>query len=536
MPVPALSVKNSPAILPYALRVAEIGDLACHGARNVDLGGDWIFRDAHADEASVARPPCQPPEFARASEARRVQTVALGFTFERGNRGRGERRVARPIDSAQKHRQNAGRERAPMTTTEPRLWRALAESDPEIATAIRSELNRQNTGLELIASENFVSRAVLESAGSILTNKYAEGYPGRRYYGGCEFVDVVERAAIARAKALFGADHANVQPHSGAQANMAVFLSVLKPGDTILGMNLAHGGHLTHGHPLNFSGKLYNIVPYGVSQADERIDYDELDRLADEHRPKMIVVGASAYPRIIDFPRVRRAADRVGALVFTDMAHIAGLVAAGVHPSPVPHADFVSSTTHKTLRGPRGGLVLCREQYAKDLDRAVFPGVQGGPLMHAIAGKAVCFKEASEPEFAAYQRQIAANAQRLAAASRAAGFRLVSGGTDNHPCWWTSSPRASPASSRSPRSARPDHGQQERDPLRQKSADGRERHSHRHPRRHDTRLARTRDGPGRRVRGSRAQDAGGRARPRHGARGSRSVLPEIPALSGIARA
>jgi glycine hydroxymethyltransferase len=319
-----------------------------------------------------------------------------------------------------------------MTTTEPRLWRSLAESDPEIAAAIRSELNRQNTGLELIASENFVSRAVLESAGSILTNKYAEGYPGRRYYGGCEFVDVVERAAIARAKALFGADHANVQPHSGAQANMAVFLTVLKPGDTVLGMNLAHGGHLTHGHPLNFSGKLYNIVPYGVSQADERLDYDELDRLADEHRPKMIVVGASAYPRIIDFPRVRRAADRVGAVVFTDMAHIAGLVAAGVHPSPVPYADFVSSTTHKTLRGPRGGLVLCREQYAKDLDRAVFPGVQGGPLMHAIAAKAVCFKEASEPEFAAYQRQIAANAQRLAAALSSAGYRLVSGGTDNH--------------------------------------------------------------------------------------------------------
>jgi glycine hydroxymethyltransferase len=319
-----------------------------------------------------------------------------------------------------------------MKTTEPRMWRALADSDPEIASAIRSELNRQNTGLELIASENFVSRAVLESAGSILTNKYAEGYPGRRYYGGCEFVDVVERAAIARAKALFGADHANVQPHSGAQANMAVFLTVLKPGDTVLGMNLAHGGHLTHGHPLNFSGKLYNIVPYGVSQADERIDYDELDRLADEHRPKLIVMGASAYPRVIDFARVRKTADRVGALVFTDMAHIAGLVAAGVHPSPVPYADFVSSTTHKTLRGPRGGLVLCREQYAKDLDRAVFPGVQGGPLMHAIAGKAVCFKEASEPEFAAYQRQIASNAQRLAAALSAAGFRLVSGGTDNH--------------------------------------------------------------------------------------------------------
>jgi glycine hydroxymethyltransferase len=319
-----------------------------------------------------------------------------------------------------------------MTTTERPHWRSLAETDPEIAAAIRSELSRQNTGLELIASENFVSRALLESAGSILTNKYAEGYPGRRYYGGCEFVDVVERAAIERAKALFGADHANVQPHSGAQANLSVFLTVLEPGDTVLGMNLAHGGHLTHGHPLNFSGKLYNVVPYGVRQGDERIDYDELDRLADEHRPKMIIVGASAYPRIIDFSRIRRAADRVGAIVFTDMAHIAGLVAAGVHPSPVPHADFVSSTTHKTLRGPRGGLVLCREPYAKNLDRAVFPGVQGGPLMHAIAGKAVCFKEAAAPEFAAYQRQVVANAKRLAAALSSAGFRLVSGGTDNH--------------------------------------------------------------------------------------------------------
>ena len=289
--------------------------------------------------------------------------------------------------------------------------------------AIRDELHRQNTGLELIASENFVSRAVLEAAGSVLTNKYAEGYPGKRYYGGCEFVDVVERAAIARAKALFGAEHANVQPHSGAQANMAVYLTLLKPGDTVLGMNLAHGGHLTHGHPLNFSGKLYTIVPYGVRQDDERIDYDELDRLADEHRPKMIIVGASAYPRVIDFARIRAAADRIGAAVFTDMAHIAGLVAAGVHPSPVPHSDFVTTTTHKTLRGPRGGMVLCREQYAKDLDRSVFPGVQGGPLMHIIAAKAVCFKEAAEPAFADYQKQIVANAARLASVLSASGFQ-----------------------------------------------------------------------------------------------------------------
>jgi glycine hydroxymethyltransferase len=317
-------------------------------------------------------------------------------------------------------------------TTTPSMWRTLAETDPEVAAALRDELHRQNSGLELIASENFVSKAVLEAAGSVLTNKYAEGYPGKRYYGGCEFVDVVERAAIARATALFGADHANVQPHSGAQANMAVYLTLLKPGDTVLGMNLAHGGHLTHGHPLNFSGKLYTIVPYGVRQSDERIDYDEIDQLAEQHHPKMIIVGASAYPRVIDFARIRVTADRVGAPIFTDMAHIAGLVAAGVHPSPVPHSDFVTTTTHKTLRGPRGGLVLCREQYAKDLDRTVFPGVQGGPLMHIIAAKAVCFKEAAEPAFITYQRQIVANAKRLASVLTTAGFRLVSGGTDNH--------------------------------------------------------------------------------------------------------
>jgi glycine hydroxymethyltransferase len=312
------------------------------------------------------------------------------------------------------------------------MQRSLASADPEIAEAIRNETRRQAEGLELIASENFVSSAVLEAAGSVMTNKYAEGYPGRRYYGGCEFVDVAESLAISRAKALFGADHANVQPHSGAQANMAVYLTLLKPGDTVLGMNLAHGGHLTHGHPLNFSGKLYTIVPYGVSKEDERIDYAELERLAHEHKPKMIMVGASAYPRIIEFERIARVARAVGTPLVVDMAHIAGLVAGGVHPSPVPHADFVTSTTHKTLRGPRAGLILCREQYAKDLDRALFPGVQGGPLMHIIAAKAVCFKEAMEPSFAEYQRQIAANAKRLAAAISSHGFRLVSGGTDNH--------------------------------------------------------------------------------------------------------
>src|SRR5262247_1745784 len=312
------------------------------------------------------------------------------------------------------------------------MQRSLAEADAEIAGAIKNEVRRQAEGLELIASENFVSTAVLEAAGSVMTNKYAEGYPGKRYYGGCEVVDIAESLAISRAKQLFGAEHANVQPHSGAQANMSVYFALLKPGDKVLGMNLAHGGHLTHGHPLNFSGKLYSIVPYGVRKDDERIDYDELDRLADEHRPKMIIVGASAYPRMIDFSRFRRAADRVGAAVFTDMAHIAGLVAAGVHPSPVPHSDFVTTTTHKTLRGPRGGLVLCRERYAKDLDRTVFPGVQGGPLMHIIAAKAVCLKEAAEPSFADYQRQIVANANRLAATLVANGFRLVSGGTDTH--------------------------------------------------------------------------------------------------------
>jgi len=312
------------------------------------------------------------------------------------------------------------------------MSRSLADTDPEIANAIRNETGRQADGLELIASENFVSSAVLEAAGSVMTNKYAEGYPGRRYYGGCEFVDVAESLAISRAKTLFGADHANVQPHSGAQANMAVYLTLLKPGETVLGMNLAHGGHLTHGHPLNFSGKLYTIVPYGVSKDDERIDYAELERLAHEHRPKMIMVGASAYPRVIDFERIARVAAATESPMVVDMAHIAGLVAAGVHPSPVPHADFVTSTTHKTLRGPRAGLILCRERYAKDLDRAVFPGVQGGPLMHIVAAKAVCFKEAMDPSFAQYQRQIVANAQRLAAAISSHGFRLVSGGTDNH--------------------------------------------------------------------------------------------------------
>jgi len=320
----------------------------------------------------------------------------------------------------------------PTPTESPSRWRSLADTDPEIARAIADELHRQNSGLELIASENFVSQAVLQAAGSVLTNKYAEGYPGKRYYGGCEFVDVAESLAISRAKTLFGAEHANVQPHSGAQANMAVYFALLQPGDTVLGMNLAHGGHLTHGHPLNFSGRLYTIVPYGVRKDDERIDYEELERLAHEHAPKMIMVGASAYPRVIDFERIGAIGRAAGAPVVTDMAHIAGLVAAGVHPSPVPDSEFVTTTTHKTLRGPRGGLVLCRSEFAKDLDRSLFPGIQGGPLMHVIAAKAVCLKEAMEPDFVAYQRQIVANAMRLASGLAAAGFRLVSGGTDTH--------------------------------------------------------------------------------------------------------
>jgi glycine hydroxymethyltransferase len=310
--------------------------------------------------------------------------------------------------------------------------RSLADADPEVARAVAAEGERQETGLELIASENFVSAAILEAAGSVLTNKYAEGYPGKRYYGGCEHVDVVESLAIERAKALFGAEHANVQPHSGAQANMAVLLATLQPGDTILGMNLAHGGHLTHGHPLNFSGKYFKVAPYGVRQSDERIDYDEVERLALEHAPKLIIAGASAYPRTIDFARMGEIAGKAGALFMVDMAHIAGLVATGLHPSPVPHADFVTTTTHKTLRGPRAGLILCRAAHAKAIDRALFPGVQGGPLMHIIAAKAVCFRQAADPAFLDYQCQVVANAAALAQGLAAAGFRVVSGGTDNH--------------------------------------------------------------------------------------------------------
>ncbi|MFN7927203.1 MAG: serine hydroxymethyltransferase [Blastocatellia bacterium] len=311
-------------------------------------------------------------------------------------------------------------------------YRSLVEADPEIYQAIQDETRRQHEGLELIASENFVSEAVLQAAGSVFTNKYAEGYPGKRYYGGCEYSDVVENLAIARAKEIFGAEHVNVQPHSGSQANMSVYLSVLNYGDTILGFNLSHGGHLTHGHPLNFSGKSYNIIPYGVTQEDETIDYDAMERLAQEHKPKLILCGASAYSRVIDFERIAAIAKSVDALCMADIAHIAGLVAAGLHPSPFPHMDFVTTTTHKTLRGPRAGMVMCKEQFAKDLDRVVFPGVQGGPLVHIIAAKAVAFKEALQPEFAEYQKQIVRNAKALCEGVAEAGFRIVSGGTDNH--------------------------------------------------------------------------------------------------------
>jgi len=315
---------------------------------------------------------------------------------------------------------------------ERNLYPFLKESDPEIYQAVVAEVKRQNDNIELIASENFTSLAVLEAAGTVLTNKYAEGYPKKRWYGGCEHVDAAEQLAIDRAKQLFGAEHANVQPHCGTSANIAVFMALLNMGDKILAMNLSHGGHLSHGHKMNFSGKYFEIIPYGVSQKNEQIDYDELGRLALEHKPKMILLGASAYPRIIDFKRGREIADKAGALLMVDMAHFAGLVAAGVHPSPVPYSDVVTTTTHKTLRGPRAGIILCKEKYAKAIDSAVFPGIQGGPLMHIIAAKAVALKEAMSAEFKSYARQIVANAKQLAASLAKLGYRIVSGGTDNH--------------------------------------------------------------------------------------------------------
>ncbi len=312
------------------------------------------------------------------------------------------------------------------------MSRSLTEADPEIAQAIAHEAERQHDGLELIASENFVSQAVLQAAGSVFTNKYAEGYPGKRYYGGCEYADVVENLARDRARQLFGAEHANVQPHSGSQANMAAYMSILKPGDSILGLNLAHGGHLTHGHPLNFSGKMYKIIPYGVRKDTETIDYDELEQIAEREHPTLIVGGGSAYARIIDFARMRKIADKVGARYMVDMAHFAGLVAGGAHPSPVPHCHIVTTTTHKTLRGPRSGMVLCQQEFAAGVDKTVFPGIQGGPLVHVIAAKAVCFREALQPEFKDYANQVVANARTLAKKMMDEGFRVISGGTDTH--------------------------------------------------------------------------------------------------------
>ena len=370
-------------------------------------------RDGGGEDRAV-NPSAATPAPAGSAESRRVVSS--------GNRPREAGRAARTPSSSSAMQPSAHAPRRP----------TLADTDPEIAAAIRAEEVRQMENIELIASENFTSRAVREAQGSVFTNKYAEGYPGKRWYGGCEYADVVEQLAIDRAKQLFGAEHANVQPHSGAQANMAVYFSVLQPGDKILTMDLSHGGHLTHGNKANFSGRFYDVVHYGVAQADERIDYEAFARQAELERPKMITVGASAYPRTLDFPRMRQIADSVGALLFADMAHIAGLVAGGQHPSPVPHADFVTTTTHKSLRGPRGGIILCKEAFAKGVDSQVFPGIQGGPLMHVIAGKAVCLHEALQPGFADYQRQVVLNAKALAARVAHNGYRLVSGGTDNH--------------------------------------------------------------------------------------------------------
>jgi glycine hydroxymethyltransferase len=367
---------------------------------------------------------------ARYTDQRAAETFVHAFLNTDFEGGRHSRRLAKV--AALESPDGAPAEESCVMTEQERMSRRLAEVDPDVYQAIRNELGRQNSRLELIASENFTSEAVLEAGASVFTNKYAEGYPGKRYYGGCEHVDVVETLARERAKKLFRAEYANVQPHAGAQANMAAYAAVLQPGDTILGMNLSHGGHLTHGHHLNFSGKTYKVIPYGVRREDEVIDYDELARLAGEHKPKLIVAGGSAYPRIIDFRRFREVADSVGALLLVDMAHFSGLVAAGLHPNPCEYADIVTSTTHKTLRGPRSGIILCREKYGAAIDKSVFPGIQGGPLVHIIAAKAVCLLEAMQPEFVDYQKQVLANAKALAAGLAEAGFRVVSGGTDTH--------------------------------------------------------------------------------------------------------
>ncbi|MCX8091328.1 MAG: ribose 5-phosphate isomerase B [Verrucomicrobiae bacterium] len=401
---------------------AQFGVLICTTGVGMSIAANKVpgVRAAmicHVDGARLARQHndanvlCLSGKFTPPEQARQIVEAFLSASFEGG---RHERRVLKMEARA--------------TPPELRLQRV----DPAIADAIARERQRQQENIELIASENFTSPAVMEAQGSVLTNKYAEGYPRRRWYGGCEHVDSVEQLAIDRARRLFGAEHANVQPHSGSQANMAVYFAFLKPGDTLLTMDLTHGGHLTHGNKVNFSGRFFNVIHYGVRREDERIDYEQVERLAREHRPRMITVGASAYPRVIDFERLGAIAREAGAYLLADIAHIAGLVVAGLHPSPIPHADFVTTTTHKTLRGPRGGLILCREQYAREIDSQVFPGVQGGPLMHVIAAKAVCFHEALQPSFKAYQEQVVRNARALAEGLARNGFRLVSGGTDNH--------------------------------------------------------------------------------------------------------
>ena len=399
---------------------SERGLLVCGTGVGMAMAANKIrgVRAANCNNLFTAR-------LARAHNDANVLTLGAREVAARARRGDPRTLPRHALRRRPPRRADPEDRRPGLTMPDPRTLRA---SDPEVFAAIEGERARQNDGLELIASENFVSRAVLEAAGSVLTNKYAEGYPGRRYYGGCEYVDVVERLAIERAKALFGAEHVNVQPHSGTSANMAVYFAVLKPGDTLMGMDLSSGGHLTHGHRLSYSGRDFKVVAYGVDRESERIDFGDVERLAHEHRPRLIVCGASAYSRVIDFARFRAIADQVGALLMADIAHIAGLVATGLHPSPVPHCHFVTTTTHKTLRGPRAGMVMCQEEFAKDLDRAVFPGVQGGPLMHIIAAKAVALREAASDEFRGYQQRIVENAARLAARLGERGFRIVSGG------------------------------------------------------------------------------------------------------------
>ncbi len=458
-----------------------------------------------------------------ADDAARRLRLFLSEPFEAGRHTRRIEKIRGIEKTIQAGPAPAAHREAPMSF--------LKETDPEIYDIIRKETERQAYKLELIASENFVSEAVLEATGSVLTNKYAEGYPGKRYYGGCEFVDQAESLAIERAKKIFGAEHVNVQPHAGSQANMAVYFSVMNPGDTMLGMNLSHGGHLTHGCPVNFSGKLYNVVPYGVREDTETIDYDQVRDLALKHRPKLIVVGASAYPRTIDFPAFRKIADEAGCMVMADIAHIAGMVAVGLHPSPVPYCEFVTTTTHKTLRGPRSGLIMCREEFAKKLDSAIFPGSQGGPLMHVIAAKAVALKEAMTPAFKEYQAQILRNAAAMAKTLLARGYRLVSGGTDNH--LMLVNLKDTPLTGKEGEGgagARGDHGQQEHGPLRDAKPVHHQRDPHRHARGHHPRDEGKGDGADRQPDRRRARRALGRLRAEAGGGGGPGPVRRLPSL------